>query len=36
VNDIESIKVQLEIMNLKARHLRMVDTKDWAGYGELW
>jgi hypothetical protein len=35
VSDIESIKAQFEIMNLKARHLRMLDTKDWAGYGEL-
>jgi hypothetical protein len=39
MNDIENIKNRLEICNeiceLKARHLRMLDTKDWAGYAAL-
>jgi len=35
MNDIEAIKAQLEIYTLKARHMRMLDTKDWAGYAEL-
>jgi hypothetical protein len=33
--DIETIKARLEICNLKARHLRLLDTKDWAGYAGL-
>jgi hypothetical protein len=35
VNNLESISAQLAIMNLKARHLRLLDTKDWVGYGAL-
>ena len=35
LQDIEAIKARIEICNLKARHLRMLDTKDWAGYAEL-
>ena len=33
--DVASIMAQLEIMTLKARHLRMLDTKDWTGYRDL-
>jgi len=32
MSDIESIKAQLEICRIKARQMRMVDSKDWAGY----
>lgn len=32
MQDIELIKTQLEISSLKARHLRLGDTKDWPGY----
>ena len=35
VNDIEIIKTQLEICSLKARCMRLVDTKDWAGYAAM-
>ena len=33
--DIEALRAQLEISGIKARYCRMVDTKDWAGLGEL-
>lgn len=33
--DIEALRSQLEISNIKARYCRMVDTKDWAGLGAL-
>src|SRR5262249_25015198 len=35
MTDSDRITAQLEILTLKARHLRQLDTKDWAGYGEL-
>jgi hypothetical protein len=35
MQDIEAIKAQLEICSLKARHLRLVDQKDWAGYKQM-
>ncbi len=35
MHDIEAIKARIEICNLKARHLRLLDTKDWAGYASL-
>ena len=35
MQDIEAVKMQLEICSLKARHLRLVDTKEWVGYTAL-
>jgi hypothetical protein len=35
LQDIEAIKAHIEICTLKARHLRMLDTKDWGGYADL-
>ena len=35
MGDIEAIKTQLEICSLKARHLRLVDTKQWAEYAAM-
>lgn len=32
MHDIAAIGMQLEICSLKARNLRLVDTKEWAGY----
>ena len=33
--DIHTIQAQLEIMNLKARHLRLGDTKEWDAYAAM-
>jgi hypothetical protein len=35
MHDLETIKLQLEICNLKARQLRLVDTKEWAAYAAM-
>lgn len=32
MRDIEKIQAQLELCSLKARQLRLVDTKEWAAY----
>jgi hypothetical protein len=35
LQDIEKIKARIEICNLKARHIRMLDAKEWGPYAEL-
>ena len=35
MQDIERIKTQLEISGLKARHLRLGDTKEWDAYSAM-
>ena len=35
MSDMDAIHARITLCNLKARHLRMLDTKDWAGYGAL-
>ena len=35
MDGIDPIAAQLTIMSLKARALRLLDSKDWAGYGQL-
>jgi hypothetical protein len=31
MQDLDAIKARIEISGLKGRHLRQLDTKDWAG-----
>ena len=35
MQDLDAIKARIEISGLKGRHLRQLDTKDWAGYAAL-
>jgi hypothetical protein len=35
LQDIEAFKARIEICTLKARHLRMLDTKEWGQYADL-
>jgi hypothetical protein len=35
MTNMDAIHARITICNLKARHLRLLDTKDWAGYAAL-